>query len=134
MISNCPLTHCELNTNGNCDSTNETQCDNVPYDFSGYSNFEDYYFFELRKEKKMNAVLKPSSIESDILETFRGHVLTPNETQNLKGFQSLFSNREKEEIQAKTEKHRLSVRRKAVNPQAVAWKTKLKRRLECYKM
>lgn len=52
----------------------------------------------------MNAVLKPSSLESDILKIFRGRVLTPSETQNLKGFQSLFSDREKEEIQAKIEK------------------------------
>lgn len=58
----------------------------------------------------MNAVLKPSSLESDILKIFRGRVLTPSETQNLKGFQSLFSDREKEEIQAKIEKVDLSRR------------------------
>jgi hypothetical protein len=51
----------------------------------------------------MNAVLKPFPLETDILKIFRGRILTPNETKNLKGFESLFSDREKEEIQAKTD-------------------------------
>jgi len=52
----------------------------------------------------MNALLKPSSLESGILKIFRGRVLTPNETKNLKGFESLFSESEKQKINAKIEK------------------------------
>lgn len=53
---------------------------------------------------KLDRNRKPSSLESDILKIFRGRILTPNETKNLKGFQSLFTTSEKEEIHAKIEK------------------------------
>lgn len=73
----------------------------------------------------MNAVLKPYDVESHILTVFRGKVLSPNETQNLRGFESLFSDREKQEIQAKTEQAKINTATlpeggEAVNPRAEA--------------
>lgn len=60
----------------------------------------------------MNAILETVSFEELLIKTFRGRVITPNETKNLKGFQSLFSTNEKEKIQAKIDHAKIDTSRR----------------------